>query len=147
MNPRNRLSPIVGCILVGAVACAGDGTGLEDGDNGDTGLSFAENVQPIFTNSCAFAGGCHAGGSPALGMNLSAGQAYQNIVNVAADQLPSMDRIEPGEPDNSYLVYKIQGTQTSVGGTGQRMPLTGCCLSQAQIDTIRAWVEAGAENN
>jgi hypothetical protein len=58
-----------------------------------------------------------------------------------------MDRIEPGEPDNSYLVYKIQGNQASVGGVGQRMPLSGCCLSQDQIETIRAWVEAGAENN
>lgn len=146
MRVRSRLPLLTACILAG-VACAGDGTGLEDGNNGGSGISFAEDIQPIFTNSCAFAGGCHAGGSPALGMNLSAGQAYQNIVSVPADQLSSMNRIEPGEPDNSYLIHKIQGTQSSVGGTGQRMPLTGCCLSQTQIDLIRAWVNAGAENN
>lgn len=147
MRIKRRLSLLTASILAGVVACAGDGTGLEDGNNSGNEISFAEDIQPIFTNSCAFAGGCHAGGSPALGMNLSAGQAYQNIVNVPADQLSSMNRIEPDEPDNSYLIHKIQGTQSSVGGTGQRMPLTGCCLSQTQIDLIRAWVDAGAENN
>lgn len=109
-------------------------------------VSFANDIQPIFTNSCAL-GGCHAGGSPAMGMNLSAGQAYGMIVDVASVELPSMDRIEPGMPDLSYLVHKIQGTQASVGGSGSRMPLTGCCLSQAQIDMVRNWVSQGAQNN
>ena len=146
MNVRNRWFVLIGCLLAGAVGCAGDGTGLDDGDNGGTEVSFAEDVQPIFTNSCAISN-CHAGGSPSIGMNLSAGQAYQNIVNVPAVELAGMDRITPGEPDSSYLVHKIQGTQLDVGGTGQRMPLIGCCLSQTQIETILAWVEAGAENN
>ena len=146
MDVGRRLSLLVGCILVATAACAGDGTGPGDGDNGPTEISFAADIQPIFTNSCALSG-CHAGGSPAVGMNLSDGQAYTNIVNVAAVALPSMDRISPGEPDSSYLVHKIQGTQAAVGGVGERMPLSGCCLSQAQIESIRAWVEAGAENN
>ena len=80
-------------------------------------------------------------------MNLSAGQAYQNIVGVPSVELPAFDRIEPGQPDQSYLVHKIQGTQASVGGSGQRMPLGGSPLSQDDIDAIRAWVNAGAPNN
>lgn len=145
MYVGSRLSLLIGCVLVGAVACAGDGTGLDDGENGDE-ISFAADVQPIFTNSCALSG-CHAGGSPARGLNLTEGQAYANIVGVSSVELASMNRIEPGEPDSSYLVHKIQGTQASVGGIGDRMPLIGCCLSQAEIDVIRDWVAAGAENN
>lgn len=135
------------CALVlGLPACAGDGT-TDPGDNPGNGTpTFTEDVQPIFSANCAFSG-CHGGASPAQGMNLSAGQAYLNTVGVPSVELPGMDRIEPGQPDQSYLVNKIQGTQASVGGSGQRMPLGGSALSQDDIDTIRAWVEAGASNN
>lgn len=140
------------CFLVAltttfAAACAGEGTAPENGGNGGGEISFANDIQRIFTASCAFTNGCHAGAFPPEGLNLAAGQAYSNIVNVASSQLSSMDRITPGEPEDSYLIHKIQGSQGTVGGTGNRMPLTGCCLPQAKIDTIRAWVEAGAENN
>ena len=56
-------------------------------------VSFATQVQPVFTANCAF-GGCHGGATPQLGMNLSAGLAYANIVGVAAVELATMDRIE-----------------------------------------------------
>jgi hypothetical protein len=112
-------------------------------------VSFSADIQPIFTNSCTFAG-CHGDtntqptGKPQL---LTAGQAYANIVNVSSFELPSMDRIEPGQPDNSYLIHKIQGTQTSVGGSGERMPLGGPFLSQDVIDMFRRWVAEGAADN
>jgi hypothetical protein len=103
-------------------------------------------VQPIFTTNCAVSG-CHAGAAPAQGMTLSTGQAFANTVNVASNQVQGLDRIEPNQPDQSYLVHKIQGTQASVGGSGNRMPLGGASLSQADIDTIRDWITAGAQNN
>jgi hypothetical protein len=53
MYVGSRLPLLIGCILVVTAACAGDGTGLDDGDNGDGEISFANDVQPIFTNSCA----------------------------------------------------------------------------------------------
>ena len=121
-------------------------TGL---DNGGAGISFANDVQPIFTNNCAFSG-CHGSqstkpiGKP---MVLVSGQAYANIVDVPSFQLPSMNRIEPDDPDNSYLIHKIEGTQAAVGGTGDQMPRGSCCLSPQEIETIRGWVEAGAPNN
>lgn len=111
-------------------------------------ISFGGDVQPIFTTNCALSG-CHAGSSPQEGQNLEDGQAYSNIVNVPSNQ-SALDRIEPGRPDDSYLVHKIQGTQGTVGGSGDRMP-QGCsgdaCLSQAEIDLIRLWVSEGALNN
>jgi hypothetical protein len=111
-------------------------------------VSFANDIQPIFTASCAAVGGCHVGGSPAMNMDLSAGAAYAMIWNVPSGQAtPAMDRIEPGMPDLSYLIHKIQGTQATVGGFGQRMPAINCCLSQAQIDMMRLWVTQGAQDN
>jgi len=80
-------------------------------------------------------------------MSLVAGQAFSNVVNIAARELPSMNRVTPNQPDNSYLVHKIQGTHLDVGGSGSRMPLNRSPLSQSDIDLIRAWIQAGAQSN
>lgn len=80
-------------------------------------------------------------------MNLSAGQAFGSVVNVAARELPGMNRVTPSQPDSSYLVHKVQGTHLAVGGSGSRMPLNRSPLSQSDIDLIRAWIQAGAQPN
>ncbi len=46
----------------------------------------------------------------------------------------------PGDPNNSYIIHKLEGTQT----VGARMPFGLPPLSQAQIDQVRAWIQAGA---
>ncbi len=144
--PQRVLSHLA-MLIAGALACSsGDGTGVLPQPPGDSSITFAGSAQPIFTRSCAFATGCHAGPGAQQGMDLSAGQAYLNIVNVSSMQVPGLFRIVPGNADSSYLVLKIQGKAGLVGGVGTRMPLGGS-LTQAQIDTIVAWVAAGARNN
>ena len=145
---RSRSVAVALSVVVAFGLACGDSSG-PDGGNGNgmmQDITLSGGVQPIFTARCALSG-CHTGTSPQEGMNLSAGMAFANIVNVPANQLMSMNRVAPGDPDQSYLVHKIQGTQASVGGSGNQMPLTGCCLSQQDIDTIRAWITAGAQNN
>ena len=130
----------------------GDGTNLDAFGNpvgpptSTDSVTFAADVQPIFTQNCAFTGGCHAGTSPAQAMNLSAGLAYANIVNVTANEAP-LRRIRPLLPDSSYLVHKLQGTQANVGGSGGQMPLGGTPLTVMQISRLRAWITLGAKNN
>lgn len=108
------------------------------------------DVQPIFTRTCA-AAGCHSGSAPQENLNLSsAAQTLQTAVNVASTQRAPLRRIKPlfADQDSSYLVCKIE----AVCGNrfGVRMP-EGCadagCLSLAQIDTIKQWIDAGAPNN
>ncbi len=140
-----RLRVAIGLCLLAGVACAGDGTGL-DGDDGGDEVTLSRDVQPIFTGNCAFSG-CHAGSSPEQGMSLGAGQTFSSVVNVAARELPSMNRVTPNQPDNSYLVHKVQGTHLDAGGSGSRMPLGRSPLSQSDIDLIRAWIQAGAQPN
>jgi hypothetical protein len=87
-----------------------------------------------------------------MGMNLSDGQAYSNIVNVPAVETASSSglmRVLPDFPDQSYLVHKVQGTHTQAGvdGSGGRMPLGLDALTQAQVDAIRQWISDGAANN
>ncbi len=137
-----RLSVVAGLAVLTGVACAGDGTGLELVSGVDQ-VTLAGDVQPIFTSTCALSG-CHAGTNPQLGMNLSVGQTFANVINVPSMELSTMNRVTPGQPNSSYLVHKVQGTHSDVGGTGFQMPIGGSPLTQAQIDLIRAWIAAGA---
>lgn len=105
--------------------------------------TFSAVQTQIFTASCAFSG-CHAGGSPAQGMNLSAGQAYANIVNVRSSEQGSLDRIEPDDPDESYLYLKVTGDSSI---SGSRMPLGSGALNQDLLDLLRDWIERGAPND
>ena len=94
----------------------------------------------VFTPNCTNAG-CHSGGSPAQGLNLEDGNSFTNLVNVASVQVPALNRVTPGDPDNSYLIQKLEGT-AAVGG---QMPAIGGPLNQAVIDDIRLWITNGAQ--
>lgn len=148
-----RWSAVSFVFLFVVAACVGDGTGLDENGNPidtvpspEDSITLSADVQPILTANCAFSG-CHAGTNPALGQNLSAGQTYAAIVNVPSQEVPALMRVRPFEPDSSYLVHKIQGTQGSVGGSGGQMPLGGVPLTADQIAIIRAWITAGALDN
>jgi hypothetical protein len=108
-----------------------------------TTVTFSTDVMAIFNASC---NNCHTAGGPPAQLNLDPGVAYANIVGVPATELGSMDRIEPGNPDASYLVNKLQDTHLSVGGSGTVMPPSGG-LPQSTIDVMRTWVSEGALNN
>ena len=106
-------------------------------------VSFAADVQPIFTAKCASAG-CHASSSPQAGLVLASGSAYASIVNVNAAQCGgTRKRVLPGDPDNSYIIDKLLGSNLCGGA---KMPASGT-MDPGQIDTIAAWICAGAQNN
>lgn len=98
----------------------------------------------IFTPICS---GCHTGGGSSLpsSMNLSSASAsFAALVGVASTQQPSVQRVNAGNPDDSYLVRKIEGAP---GITGARMPFGGAPLDATQLANVRAWISAGAQNN
>lgn len=107
-------------------------------------VSFAGDVQPVFTANCTV--GCHGGVMPQQDMSLEAGEAYANTVDVPSNESP-LDRIEPGDPEASYLVHKLQGTHRTVGGSGDPMPLGASRLPPVVIDAIRRWIALGAVDN
>ena len=105
--------------------------------------TFTAVKNQIFSDSCALSG-CHAGNFPTEGMNLSDSVAYANIVNVSSHERPSLDRIEPGDPNRSYLYLKVLGDPSI---SGSRMPYLGQKLRQDLIDLLRDWIERGAPND
>lgn len=97
----------------------------------------------VFTPSCGTAG-CHTGGGAALpsSMNLTTADASSlALVGVASTQDAAISRVAAGDPDNSYLIQKIEGN----AATGGIMPpLPAQPLDPAVITEIRTWISDGA---
>jgi hypothetical protein len=88
---------------------------------------------------------CHTGSAFVNGLNLTAGNAYASLVNVASPVKVGAIRVIPGDPENSYLIHKLEGRSTIAG---QRMPRTnGPFLTEGQIAVIKRWIALGAPNN
>ena len=99
--------------------------------------SFASIQSHVFTPVCSV---CHAGGSAPQGLRLDAGNSYAMLVGVSSAQAPSVQRVAPGDPDNSYLVHKVEGNAS----VGARMPLGGPYLDANTVAVIREWISNGA---
>src|SRR5689334_2358055 len=96
----------------------------------------------VFTPTCARIG-CHDAIGRQSQQLLTTGNAYTNTVNVPSVEMPSLMRIKPNDPANSYLYRKITGA----GITGDRMPRSLPPLSDAQIKLVRDWIRRGAPND
>ena len=65
-----------------------------------------ESIQTnIFTPICS---GCHGGPNPAANLDLDAAHSYNDLVNVPSTEEPTLDRVKPGDPANSFLVIHMQ---------------------------------------
>lgn len=105
-------------------------------------VSFAGNVQPVFTNRCVNAG-CHPGGGAPF--SLQAGASYNALVGDTATTgacAGTLLRVRASFADSSALVRRLEGTTC-----GFRMPLNLTPLPQNEITLIRDWINQGANNN
>ena len=96
-------------------------------------VSYSQHVDALFQQRCAF-GGCHAGASAQAGLNLLA-PSYDALRN----HFPQL--IVVGEPDNSILVQRLEGTLQP------QMPYMRQPLTNNQLTGIRTWINEGALNN
>ena len=99
----------------------------------------------IFSPRCAIPT-CHDTATHAGNLDLSAAQAYGQLVGVPPDVETARDagllRVDPGHPENSFLVVKLEGPPPD---QGSRMPLTGAPLDDGEIQVIREWIALGAQ--
>lgn len=84
---------------------------------------------------------CHVGNSAPFGLSMeSLAISEANLINMPSGTNPSIMRIAPGDPDNSFLFMKIIGDPLA----GNRMPLGQSPLNEEVIARFRAWIEGGA---
>jgi hypothetical protein len=135
-------------LAAGAAGCAGNGDGLNQngqplsagGSSGPITAEFQSIQDNVFTPICSK---CHIGAGAPEGLQLDAGHSYNLLVGVASAEQPNLLRVKAGDPDDSYMVHKIQNTP---GISGGQMPLNETPLPQATIDAIRQWITDGALN-
>lgn len=149
MKCRRRTFAIwsIVCVVAGLAGCGGgsgeglDANGRPIGEGADASgpllPNFASIQSHVFTPICSV---CHAGGSAPQGLRLDSANAYAMTVGVDSAEVSSLKRIAPGDPDNSYLIQKIEGH----AAIGARMPYGGPYLDATTIALIRQWVADGA---
>ena len=111
----------------------------------DENSAYHDIQEYVFDKSCANSV-CHAAPANAGNLNLSYGFSYEDLVG-AVPQNPAaaaagMKLVDPGNPENSFLLTKLMGP--TVPAQGSRMPFGGGMLHTGKIDAVRMWIEAGA---
>ena len=107
--------------------------------------AFSDIQTVIFNTNCALSG-CHVGTNALLGLDLSDGRAHAHLVNIKSREAPTLFLVNPGKPDSSYLVIKLEGSVGMAPGT-IRMPIGRSPLSDEDITLVRDWIAGGAQND
>ena len=133
---KNILPLLLLLYLISLAGCKDTVAGNEDIDSiiiPNSNVSFSKYIFPVFNVKCATAG-CHDDGSRAGDLSLT------SWANATID--PSI--IFPGKPDNSKLVWTIEG-QAGIAP----MPPIGFVrpLTPNQIKGIKIWISEGAQSN
>lgn len=116
---------ISGMVLVG---CYKNKTVYTDAPAITRPVTFSQDIQPIFTKSCALSG-CHVSGSQVP--NLSAGAAYNSLITGGY--------INKTSPEYSLIYLKMTGKKGTV------MPPSG--MNKDYNALMLAWIQQGANNN
>lgn len=103
----------------------------------------------IFDKSCATSS-CHSATSSAGNLVLEKGSSRGELVDAFAEngaaKKAGLKRVDPGSPDTSFLLTKVQ--TISNPDYGQVMPTTSPSgLPAEQLAAIRGWIEVGAKDN
>lgn len=121
-------------IIISYTSGCKDSVTASDVDNRiipDSNVSYSTDLQPVFNLKCTNAG-CHEDAARAGGISLT------TCANTKED--PSV--VFPGEPDNSRLIWAIEGI-----GNYPMPPIGYPPLTTNQIKGIRTWIKEGAECN
>ena len=111
----------------------------------DENSAYHDIQEHIFDKSCA-SSACHAAPANAGNLNLTYGLSYEDLVG-SVPQNPAaaaagMKLVDPGNPENSFLLRKLMGPTGPEQGA--RMPFGGGMLHNGKIDAVGMWIEAGA---
>jgi hypothetical protein len=96
----------------------------------------------IFAASCT-SGSCHDATTPQAKLDLTAGHAFAELVNVKSTIYTSWNLVTPGDPAASMLMVRLGGAS---GPTVDTMPKGQATLCSEKIEAVRRWIAAGAAN-
>lgn len=150
------------CAAALAVSCSGGGGGAASSQPtppattcpitvAKASPSFAADLVPAIQSSCGSATTtCHGGASPTGHVSYSGtpAQIHAALVNATPANAPlGWVLVKPGDPAHSWIIEKVTKDQPGGLGYGARMPYAAPNLCQPTVDTLSAWISAGAPNN
>lgn len=101
-------------------------------------VDYATEIQPLFDAHCI---SCHTGHTDGR-LSLLASEAEAHLFSDRSQA--AMPIVDPGQPDNSYLLYKLRGTHLELeGGEGLPMP-PHALLPEETVDLVETWITEGA---
>ncbi len=118
-------------------ACAGDGGGLAAGGSLDSFQGIQDN---LLAPKCATAG-CHNSATAAGSLDLSDAATSRAEMLGVASLCGGKVLVAANDAAGSYLLDKIGAGSEPCGSL---MPLGAPALTQAEVDALVAWIEAGA---
>lgn len=135
-------------VMAALVGCGGGDDDGSDGGDGGGEVTYADDVQPIFVAKCNF---CHHPNS-ATDLDLTSPFGEEGAVNrrSIAFEMYGDDQefmIDPGNPDASFILTKVIGTELRPEVEGAVMPYEIAPLDAGQVDDVVAWIEAGANDD
>ncbi len=107
-------------------------------ENIDLSMSAAIQTE-IFNTTCVQ---CHgATGHAAAGLNLIAGNSFDNLISVPSRKIPGMDRVAPGQSNESELFQILETDISSDWNYDHSVEV----VRSEKLDLIRNWIDNGAK--
>ncbi len=129
------------------VIVVGGGNTGNTGGGGSANLSGNPNATLTWVQSNVFGGvctQCHTGAGAPLGVNWSTETDTCDNIGRVSGELGPMLEVDSGRPDESYLVWKLEGAGPNGEAiVGAQMPLNNPALSPDAIQNIRDWIADG----
>ena len=126
------------CIASSTLSGGDYGTPGAANDSCNFTYTFDADISTILSSSCST---CHTSSSSG---SLTSIGTWSSTVAVSSTQATGYYIIEPFNSADSYMIHKIDGTQSSVGGSGSQMPKGSQSISSANQAIVEAWIDEGA---
>jgi hypothetical protein len=141
----------------GMSTSGGSGPGMAGNGTAGAAPSMFGPVADIIGLSCA-TNACHPNNKQQhANLHNTDGKLYERLLATSttiagADAVcASLPLVVPGSPDTSLIMTMITGDANARGKCGEKMPYKcpddmaqTVCLTDAEVDTIRSWIAAGA---
>ena len=135
---------VFGCDTITTTPHSADCSSVADTTQPAT-VSYANDIAPLFAPNkynCADMG-CHASNLP--GLTDYRMSSYSELFDIASEaRQEGMCEIKPGDPDHSYIIWKLEGHP---GIQGARMPKDRTPMTSDDLQLLRQWILEGARNN
>jgi hypothetical protein len=102
-------------------------------------VSLLLQVRGVLDQVCASSDGCH--GAAAGNLAISSGAEFTPLIQVRSTEVPSLYRVKPGDPAQSYLYMKLA---CDGGPIVQACMPKGGHLNPTTVQAFHDWIEAGA---